>query len=212
MAHQHTNRLFREDELFSLPRRARREKVLLLSDSMTRDIPLDPKIHVRPFGGATVQRLNQLVTSGQVPVDQYTLILVHVGTNDIEGRRDRRTGVVQQETVQQIHQQMLQLRSKICSLSSASVFLVSILPRPRDHHIEAQKQRVDILNSLLKESLGTGLVKMSRRFQREGAPKAELFLKNHPVFGYPDYLHLSKEGKKMYARGIINVIANYKNL
>lgn len=155
-------------------------RVLITGDSIIRDLRSWKEFQVVPYRGVTVEALREQLHAHdrRLWVSGYSVILLHVGTNDIGN------GSGEQEIVRSMDGLMTDIRQ---FNREALIVVSAILPRPRDYEATV----------LLTHQVNAGLEHLC------GATEGSLFIRSYTQFMarkrvshefYVDGLHLNSEG------------------
>ena len=160
---------------------------LVLSDSMLKYMKAS-NTTVLAYGGETAARLCDRIRFGEVKVNGFTKILVHVGTNDLSTLVE--SGNVQHVGIHELLRSFKVLRDVIRKRNSEAIILFSsILPRVRG--FDLYRHFVYGLNFALEKwcakSNGSSIfIPSFSCFLFEGRPRSEYFAR--------DGLHLNGAG------------------
>ncbi len=111
----------------------------MISDSICRAINDSTHIFFQSVPGATVDKIRQYVDMQMVEVRHHQVIIIHVGTNNIERSPEG-----------EVCQQFVKLLQAIRRQNATALLAVSsILPRPKDWN--AYGEKVQRLNKLLEK-------------------------------------------------------------
>ena len=135
---------------------------------------------IQAFPGATIGHLTYLVDSNQASVRDFSHVIFHVGTNDVESR-----------SVGEIYSSLMNLVAVTRKKNNRiKILLSSILPRPKDFSILGIK--VTEINSHLRMYLcpkyRVQFIASYKPFVFKGKPRRELFAIHDKG------LHLNLEG------------------
>jgi lysophospholipase L1-like esterase len=168
---------------------------LIVGDSIIKYLQPIEGVEVCPFPGATIGKINYLVTYGKIKFENADYVILHVGTNNIANGQVPDT----------ILSDYANLIASIRRIKPNIVIICSaILPRPVDH---------DVTDSLIR-TVNTGLqvdiakhlnvkfIRSYRPFCFEGKIKRYLFAKQDGG------LHLNNEGANQLRHFFIRVISN----
>jgi lysophospholipase L1-like esterase len=138
--------------------------------------------------GLTTTKLLKRLERREIPVWRYRVVVVHVGTNDI----DRSWRNKERRSQGEIMDNMISIHRLILAEGAEPVFS-SILPRPRDAGDDKAWQRMSEVNNELEARFGKrGFLRSYRPFQKARIPRADLY--------HRDGLHLSEAGLRMLHR------------
>lgn len=164
----------------------------ILSDSMCRFVETPRKFILQAYGGATITSLTDKVRAGTALVRKFPVIVILVGTNDIQGGNkevilknfDRLI-----KTIRQIH-------------SSVNLFISAILPRPVDFVITRDLvAEINTNLSTLCAQRKVTFLNTHRIFFKLGLPDSTCFRKR-------DGLHLNTLGVAKLSNFFSKVIAH----
>ena len=114
-------------------------KAIVISDSMLKNCLLPKHSDLYAVGGATVSTLYRSLVHGNIPVQDYQLIIVHIGTNDYGNDEVDNFKCNIDLLVRTIHRLN----------SNAKIVLSGIIPRPRDH--VSSKATIKHMNNIMKK-------------------------------------------------------------
>ncbi len=189
-----------------VPKRVSHLRITIISDSMCRDISIKGVV-TQAFSGATLQSLTEKVLSGEAKVAGYDLVLFHIATNDIQPRNPRAKRPIRHLVDMVID--LLDAAVDQCYALNSPVphlYMVSVLPRPKDEYAPTGiwKRRVRDFNEELRRLMGNQFIDVSVRFKYHSQAKTDLF-----VMKPSDRLHLSYEGKKLYAESLMKFFMHF---
>ena len=103
---------------------AETRRVIILGDSIVKDLPPIDGVVIKSFPGATISTLTQHIDMGHVNLVNFDYIIVHVGTNNIANRNSYESILSDYgNLIGRIKQKKSWIR----------IIVSSILPRPCDH-------------------------------------------------------------------------------
>lgn len=110
-----------------------------MGDSIVKDLNRIEGVILKAFPGATIGKLSILISNGNINLQDFDYIIIHVGTNNI-GKRDQFDNIISDyaNLVAIIRRQKPTIR----------IIISSILPRPVDHNIT--DMMIKKVNSYLK--------------------------------------------------------------
>lgn len=156
-------------------------KVMIVGDSIIKNLPPIEGVQLRSFPGATIGKLLYWLENGKISLKDVNYVIIHVGTNNIANGF----------SVDSMSSDFANLIAKFRKLSPALHIIVSsILPRPVDH--ESSDKKIREINTKLEKSMSKDLnfkfVRSYRPFCYGGEIKRYLFAKRDGG------LHLNSEG------------------
>lgn len=180
--------------LFSFFLFTENRRVIILGDSIIKDLPPIDGVTVKAFPGATIASLTHKIDVGQVDVSNYDFLIVHVGTNNI-GNRHSFSAIVSDYG---------NLIGRIKTYKpSIRIIVSSILPRPCDH-ADTDSMIKNINKALRLEmasDLGFKFIESWKAVSKFGSFRRYLFAK------HDNGLHLNTEGKRRLRYFFLRVIS-----
>lgn len=156
-------------------------KVIIIGDSIIKNIPPMEGVVVKSFPGATIGRLSQCIDKKLVDLSKFNYVIVHVGTNNINNRSS-----VAHMTADIANLVALIRRRR----GYIHIIISAILPRPVDHALTDGriKEFNRILDNVMSKDLHFKFIRTYRPFCFKGQPRRYLFAK------LDGGLHLNTEG------------------
>lgn len=173
---------------------AETRRVIILGDSIVKDLPPIDGVVIKSFPGATISTLTQHIDMGHVNLVNFDYIIVHVGTNNIANRNSYESILSDYgNLIGRIKQKKSWIR----------IIVSSILPRPCDHlETDQMIKRVNkALRLHLSSDLGFHFVESWKTVSKFGTYRRYLFAKNDQG------LHLNTEGKRRLRYFFLRVIS-----
>lgn len=168
--------------------------MLIVGDSIIKDMSPIEGVVIRSFPGATIGKLSFHFSEGHISLENHDYLIVHVGTNNI-GRRDK------QESIMSDYGNLIAQIKKI--KPTIKVIISAILPRPLDHQVTDQVIR-EINNKLknyLAPDLGCKFVCSYKAVCKFGTYRQYLYAK------LDGGLHLNFEGSNRLRYFFLRVIS-----
>ena len=99
-------------------------RVIILGDSIVKDLPPIDGVFIKSFPGATIANLAMHIDNRYVNLTKFDYIIVHVGTNNIDNRDSMGAMLSHYGNL---------IGSIKVKKPSIRIIMSSILPRPYDH-------------------------------------------------------------------------------
>ena len=169
-------------------------RVIILGDSIIKDLPPIDGVFIKSYPGATIAQLAMHIDNRHVNLMNFDYIIVHVGTNNIDNRDEK--GAMLSDFGNLIG------RIKI-KKPSIRIIVSSILPRPCDHtETDSMIKEINrVLNKEMGPDLGFRFVESWKAVCKFGTYRRYLFAKNDQG------LHLNTEGKRRLRYFFLRVIS-----
>ena len=169
-------------------------KVLIIGDSIIKDIAPIEGVTIKPFPGCTIGYMTVLISKGDIVLTNHDFLIVHVGTNDIGYRSS--FGAI----VSDFGNLVAQIRRKKPSIR---IVISSILPRPLDH-VDTDPMIKDVnwhLRLVMASDLNFHFIRSFRAVSKFGTYRRYLFAKKD------NGLHLNTEGSNRLRFFFLRVIS-----
>jgi lysophospholipase L1-like esterase len=169
-------------------------KVVIVGDSMIKNLPPIEGVEVKAVRGATIGKINFLIEKGQLSLGSNNYVIVHAGTNNIANGN----------SCDYILSGLANLVATIRRVNpNIHIIISSILPRPVDK-VETESVIKEVNSRLEKEmskDLNFKFVKSFRPFLYKGQIKRYLFA------NLDGGLHLNSEGSNRLGHFFLRVIS-----
>ena len=173
---------------------AENRKVLIVGDSIIKDISHIDGVTLKAFPGATIGKLSILISNGSVDLHDFDYMIIHVGTNNI-GKRDSFDNMISDyaNLVAIIRRRKPDMR----------IIVSSILPRPVDHSItDSMIKKINFhLKSVMSQDLNFKFISSYKAVVKFGSFRRYLFAK------LDKGLHLNTEGSNRLRYFFLRVIS-----
>ena len=168
-------------------------RVIILGDSIVKDLPPIDGVFIKSYPGATIAQLAMHIDNKHINLMNFDYIIVHVGTNNIDNRDEK--GAMLSDFGNLIG------RIKI-KKPSIRIIVSSILPIPFDHtETDGMIKEINrVLNKEMGPDLGFRFVESWKAVCKFGTYRRYLFAKNDQG------LHLNTEGKRRLRYFFLRVI------
>ena len=178
--------------LFSLVTECR--KVIIVGDSLIKNMAPIDGVTVQSFPGATIARLSMHFSKGHINLENYDYIIIHVGTNNI-GNRDSYENIISDfgNLISTVKKMRLSIR----------IVISAIIPRPVDHEdTDSMIRSVNHhLRTKMSRDMGFHFICTYKAVSKFGTYRRYLFAK------LDKGLHLNTEGSNRLRYFFLRVIS-----
>ena len=168
----------------------------ILGDSIVKFLKITNQADVISFPGINVDRLTWKIKLNKIILSNYKIIIIHVGTNDIECR----------SVDEFICYYSLLLKTIKCKNANAIIGISSILPKPCVSDIENTK--INSINRNLKKLCGKDKIHFIPSYR----PFAKVLKSGSLDLFAVDKLHLSHRGSQVLKQNLIGNIISLQAL
>ena len=173
---------------------AENRRVIILGDSIIKNMPPIDGVIIKSFRGDNIARLTNRIEGGEVNLSPFEYIIVHVGTNNIDDRDSY-------ENIIADYGNLIPTIKK--KKRSIRIIMSAIIPRPVDHvDTDNMIKRVNqCLRSKMASDFGFHFVETWKAVSGYGTYKRWLYAKNDGG------LHLNTEGSRRLRYFFLRVIS-----
>lgn len=169
-------------------------RVLIVGDSIIKNMPPIDGVIVKSFPGDTIARLTMRIDKGHVNLSPFDYIIVHVGTNNID-RRDPYDDIIAD------YGNLIPIIKN--KKRSIKIIMSAIIPRPIDNTDtdEMVKKVNKCLRSEMAPDLGFHFIETWKAVSKYGTFRRYLYAKKDKG------LHLNTEGSRRLRYFFLRVIS-----